>query len=188
MKHIIKPALIIAALFLVSLPFWIGPYCFYLAPECKSKPVKSPNGQYEAWTGWRGWMDSINSHLYVRRINSTKPKEIQIYSLRGELSWSPDSRKVIVAGWSNEYSSDTCTFFVYDAPTGRFSDGPAIDNKPPDINPLTWIPVWLKPDTVALLPDSWSPDEHRNCLRAEVKVEDNGKTIKIVDLCSGPKR
>jgi len=79
-----------------------------------TRPVQSPDGTYSAYIGMRGMMDNARCRLYIKKGGERARRVLDLY--RGDLKWSPDSRKVAVV--SMPYG-DSATIWIYDVKTNR---------------------------------------------------------------------
>lgn len=179
----------IVVIIVISLPLLLLVYSFMwflYGPETKTSTVTSPNGQYSAYVGTRGVMDSINRHLYIS-TNRSRPKPVVRVGSRyvKDIRWSPDSRKLAIID-RNLSSVEIC---LYDVRTGKYRenyvktgiDGGSLSQE--DYAKADW--VWANSNTImcVLRDNPSSPDNSpRDKVIGIVKVNDNGPELKAIAM------
>lgn len=115
----------ISKIMLVLICIAIGMLLFFSAgglllrygPVSVLAKARSPNGRYTAELGYRGLLDSLRGHLYLREGDGPTRELIEVG--RGKLKWSPDSARIAIVDLGDLYRGELAGIQVYDAHTGQ---------------------------------------------------------------------
>lgn len=138
--------------------------------------VKSPNGKYEAYIVTRGFMDSTDNRLHIKKSKAPARDVGEVWGTH--ISWSPDSRKVAIVDIEDGSGYDVQIYDVVNNLVGRcnFHISRKPNRKAGDDSQPNIVWEWDNSDTIIFAEDD-QPENRKAA--ATINIKNTGKKLRV---------